>query len=72
MDNNRAKTKHANIDQGLSIDETMTNELNEFEVREIDLLKYKHEQDTIALKKEYSDQLDFVNNRVSASRATRW
>lgn len=48
-----------------SLDENMAKELNEFEVKEIDVLKYKHEQDIIAIKKEYGDQLDFINNRVS-------
>lgn len=48
-----------------SLDETMAKELSEFEVKEIDVLKYKHEQDIIAVKKEYSEQLDYVNNRVS-------
>lgn len=47
-------------------EDAMNKELSEFEVKELDLLKYKHEQDVIALKKEYGEQLDVVTNRVNS------
>lgn len=61
---NSAAGKLSTIDQ---LDESSSNinkELSEFEVKELDVLKFKHEQDISLLKKEYADQLDFINNRV--------
>lgn len=40
------------------------NELNDFEIKEIDVVRYKYEQDIISLRKEYEQQLEYVNNRV--------
>ena len=38
--------------------------MNEFEIKEIDVLKYKYEQDIINLKKEYEVQIEQFLNKV--------
>ncbi|RMZ99567.1 hypothetical protein BpHYR1_021614 [Brachionus plicatilis] len=50
-----------NIDQNDSSNEFR---LNEFEIKEIDVLKYKYEQDITNLKKEYEIQIEQLLNKM--------
>ena len=57
-----------NSNQNGSTSEPHKYEISEAELKEIEVLKYKNEQEMDGLKKEYEHQLEIINFKVSFSK----
>ena len=58
--------KKSSGNQNQNQNQNKSSDMTDDELRELEVLKYKYENGVELIKKEYEQQLDFVNNKVWA------